>query len=340
MDDSPRNNRRLSANRPNFKQLEIFLKVAETRSFAAARQLRVSQPAVSQTIARLEELYGGDLFERRRGSPAALTPIGQAILPSAKLLLFTVEHQIERALATAQSNAGSLTVGFHPALAHGPVGDGIAEICEAKPDIALRFIEGPPGDLYRRLNERSVDILFTPLHPEIGEGSNIQERLWRQSLVLALSDRHPLAHAKSVKWLDLSAIPMMLKSCQGDLTDYRAFTARMGDLPFECNLHEVSRGTLIELVRRGIGGTLHLASAALPRSGIRYIPIDEDDAVLWIEAIWPKHGRNPLRHRLLGSVRSHASRRTPSAIRLRPADQFASVDLNDVGKLVEQCHTR
>lgn len=66
-----------SNRRPDFKQLETFLKVAETRSFAdAARQLAISQPAVSQTIARLEELYGGDLFERRRGSPVALTPMG------------------------------------------------------------------------------------------------------------------------------------------------------------------------------------------------------------------------------------------------------------------------
>ena len=58
--------------RPDFNHLETFLKVAETCSFAgAARQLGVSQPAVSQTISRLEEIYGADLFERRRGSPVA-----------------------------------------------------------------------------------------------------------------------------------------------------------------------------------------------------------------------------------------------------------------------------
>ena len=100
----PRNIRRRSPIRPDFDQLETFLKVAELGSFAAAaHQLGISQPAVSQSIARLEALYGGDLFERRRGAPIALTPIGRAILPKARLLLFTADQQINRAISTLAS---------------------------------------------------------------------------------------------------------------------------------------------------------------------------------------------------------------------------------------------
>ncbi len=82
-----KNARRRPTGRPDFNQLEVFLRVAELRSFAeTARQLGVSQSAVSQTISKLEELYGGDLFERRRGAPVALTLMGRMILPKAKLL--------------------------------------------------------------------------------------------------------------------------------------------------------------------------------------------------------------------------------------------------------------
>ena len=95
--------RRRHQARPDFSQLETFLKVAETRSFVeTGRQLGVSQPAVSQTIAKLEEVYGGDLFERRRGAPVALTLMGRTILPKAKLLLFMVDTQIDRAVTSAQ----------------------------------------------------------------------------------------------------------------------------------------------------------------------------------------------------------------------------------------------
>lgn len=299
---------RRSANRPDFYQLETFLKVAETRSFAsAARQLGVSQPAVSQTIARLENLYGGDLFERRRGTPVALTLMGRAILPSAKLLLFTVDQQIERALATAQSMMGSLTVGFYSGLASGPLDTGIAEFRAARPDVQLRLVEGAPTDLHRQLNERLIDIIFVTLLPELSSSVNVQERLWDEALVVAVHDGHPLAVKESVQWGDLSSTSLILRAHQGDLSAYRAIAARMRDQRFDCELHEVSRGSLIEMVRLGLGVTVLLASAAVPRDGIVFRHIVDENAHAEIQAIWPKGDSNPLRHRLLSCVRRHAA---------------------------------
>ncbi len=299
---------RRTARRPDFNQLETFLKVAETRSFAAAAKLMgVSQPAVSQTIRRLEELYGGDLFERHRGSPVALTVMGRAVLPTAKLLLFTVDQQIERALATAQSLMGSLTIGFYPGLASGPLNAGIAEFCATRPDVEVRFVEGSPGDLHRQLNERVIDILFATLLPELANGVNAQDRLWTEPLVAAFRDDHPLASREGVQWKDLAATSIMLRSHQGDLSAFRAIAARMGDLVFDCDLHDVSRGALLELVRLGLGATILLSSAAIPRDGIVYRPIVDALAFAEIQAIWPKDDSNPLRHRLLTYVRKHAA---------------------------------
>lgn len=298
-----------SARRPDFYQLETFLKVAETRSFAgAARQLGVSQPAVSQTIARLEELYGGDLFERRRGTPVALTLMGRAILPSAKLLLFTVDQQIGRALATAQSKIGSLTVGFYSGLASGPLNAGIAEFCDTRTDVELRLVEGAPSDLYRQLNERVLDMIFVTLLPKLTSDTNIQERLWDEPLIVAVHTDHPLCAKESVQWADLSSTSIMLRSYHGDLSAYRAIAARMGDQRFDCDLHDVSRGALIEMVRLGLGATILLASATVPRDGVAFRPIVDANAHAEIQAIWPKGDSNPLRHRLLSCVRKHAAK--------------------------------
>ncbi|MBV9527530.1 LysR family transcriptional regulator [Sphingomonas sp.] len=299
-------NRRLRG-RPDFHQLETFLKVAETRSFAAAaRQMGVSQPAVSQTIARLEELYGGDLFERRRGAPAALTPIGRAIFPKAKLLLFTVDQQIERALATAQSYTGSLSVGFYTGLALGPLKEGIADFRLSRPDVELRIVESSPAELHRALNERSLDIIFSAYVTE-GADSNQQERLWEEPMVVALQDTHPFTAKDSLRWADLAALPLMMRSHGGDLTAYRTIASRMGEHPFQCDLHDVSRGALIELVRLGLGATISFASAVVPRDGVAFLPIVDDNSNVGIDAIWPRDDRNPLRHRLLSLVRKHAA---------------------------------
>ena len=301
------NNRRFVP-RPDFNQLETFLKVAETRSFAAAaRELGVSQPAVSQTIARLEELYGGDLFERRRGSPVALTPIGRAVLPTVKLLLFTVDRQISRALATAQSMTGSLAIGFYPGLTSSPLTAGIAEFRQTCPDVQLRFVEASPSELHRQLNERILDITFTALLPELTGGAIVQERLWEERLVVGIRDDHPLAANEDLRWADLSSLSILLRSHQGDLSAYRAVTARAGSQPLDCELHDVSRSALIEMVRLGLGAAITLASATAPRDGITFRPIIDENAFVGIDTVWPKHDRNPLRHRLLTCVRKHAS---------------------------------
>lgn len=301
---------RRAGSRPDFHQLETFLKVAETRSFAeAARQMGVSQPAVSQTIARLEELCGGDLFERRRGAPVALTPIGRAILPKAKLLLFTIDQQMNRALATAQSYNGSLAIGFYTGLALGPLKDGIADFRRSRPDVELRIVESSPAELHRELNERSLDIIFTAYLSKALSGVNEREPLWEEPIVVALQDSHPLAQKQGLTWTDLSSLALMMRSHGGDLSAYRTIAARIGDLPFQCDLHDVSRGALIEMVRLGLGATISFASAIVPREGIKFLPITDDNALVGIDVLWPKDDRNPLRHRLLSFVRKHAATR-------------------------------
>jgi LysR family hydrogen peroxide-inducible transcriptional activator len=297
-----------STPRPDFNQLETFLKVAETRSFAdAARQLGVSQPAVSQTIAKLEELYGADLFERRRGAPVALTSVGRAILPKAQLLLFMIDTQMTRAIETAQSVRGSLTVGIHLGLACGPLSASIAEIRKTRPDVEFRLVEASPSELHRQLNERIIDIMFVALLPDLEGGPNVQERLWDERVVVAMRDDSPLAVKHGLTWADLSTLPVILRANQGDLSSYRALAARIGDQPIECSLHDVSRGALIEMVRLGFGATIVMSCAAMPREGVAYRPILGEKAQIPVDALWPRDDRNPLRHRLLSCVRKHAA---------------------------------
>ena len=293
--------------RPDFRMLEVFLAVAEYRSFGAvARQMRCSQSAISQSIARLEDIIGGDLFERRRGSPIALTPIGHAVLPSARSLLYTVDQQMNRAISTAQSRSGMLTVGFYPGIASGPLHDGIAEFVFDSPDVELRFIEGLPRELHRQLNERAVDIIFVALLPDLASAFLIQESLWDEKLVVALRDDHPLASVAELRWDDVARLPLITRSSDGDLSGYRAILTRLGERRLDCEVHDVSRGALLEMVRLGLGATISFACAAVPRVGITYLPVVDDNASATIEAVWPVADGNPIRHNLLASVRRHA----------------------------------
>ena len=193
----------IKAVRPDYHQLLVFLKTVQAGSFSgAARLLGKTQPAVSQAIARLEEIYGGDLFERRRGAPLTLTPIGEAILPSARIILDTVDRQMVNAVAAAQGRIGRVTVGFSCGLAAGPLRAGLAEFVAASPEVELRMTEAPPSALYRQLTQHAVDLVISPGLPIVPNKILKQERLWQERLIVAIPSSHALSEKLTLQWRD------------------------------------------------------------------------------------------------------------------------------------------
>ena len=96
--------------------IAVFLAVVREGSFGrAAASLLVSQPAISERVARLERAAGASLFHRStRG--AALTPAGDAFLPYARRTL----GLLDEATATLQAldEAPRLRVAVHATFAH------------------------------------------------------------------------------------------------------------------------------------------------------------------------------------------------------------------------------
>lgn len=85
------------AERMNVESLRYAQAVAETGSFsAAARAYGVTQPALSNGIARLEEQLGGRLFER---SSKGVTPttLGLHLLPKVSEALRALDLVVSEA---------------------------------------------------------------------------------------------------------------------------------------------------------------------------------------------------------------------------------------------------
>jgi DNA-binding transcriptional LysR family regulator len=77
---------------PSLDQLQVFLIVVETGSFAAAgRKLGRATSAVSYAIATLEQQLGVQLFDRDRTRKPTLTAIGAAVLAEARTVSVGVD---------------------------------------------------------------------------------------------------------------------------------------------------------------------------------------------------------------------------------------------------------
>ena len=71
-----------------FKQLEMFVAVAEERSMMrAAERVFRTQPAVSMALGKLEQEIGSCLFHRSRERRFQLTAAGQVLWDYAKRML-------------------------------------------------------------------------------------------------------------------------------------------------------------------------------------------------------------------------------------------------------------
>lgn len=233
-----------------------------------------------------------------------LTPIGEAILPSVRTMLDMVDRQMMQAAATAQSRAGNITVGFLPGLFLGPLRSGIADFIIESPQVRLRFVEASLGELHRQLNERAIDLMIVELVPHLETVTLVQERLWTERLLVALPSKHVLASKCALDWRDVAELPIIIHNSHFEPVAYRTLLDRI-DRQVQLEQHDVSCTTLLDMVGLGMGATIVFASGAIAHDGIVFRPIGEDDAVVGVDAVWPKDDRNPLRHHLLGLIRTH-----------------------------------
>src|SRR5512135_1186590 len=109
------------------RHLQHFAAVAEAGSFRkAARKLCLSQPALTKSIQRLEELLGEKLFDR--GRTVEMTPFGQLMQQQSGRVLAGLGDLAREAELFRGLEKGELRVGVGPFMAHSIVGPAVGRL--------------------------------------------------------------------------------------------------------------------------------------------------------------------------------------------------------------------
>jgi DNA-binding transcriptional LysR family regulator len=138
--------------------LRYFAAVVEAGSLtAAAAQLRMSQPALSVAISRLETELGATLLVRStRGIEP--TSAGRYLLDAASRLLGDAD-EIARTLARFGAGAtGSLTIAAVPVLMWNRVPRLLRAHAAEVPEVEVRLVDPPPWTAIDLLHERRADL--------------------------------------------------------------------------------------------------------------------------------------------------------------------------------------
>jgi DNA-binding transcriptional LysR family regulator len=154
----------LVAHRLKLQHLSVAMAVAKQGSMGkAARQLAVSQPVVSKTIADLEHLLKVRLFDR---SPQGVEPTlyCRALLQRSVGIFDEVRTSIEEIQFLADPVAGDLRIGSTEPLLAGVVTATIERVWQKYPRIALRAVQADAATLINRdLLERRIELAVVPM---------------------------------------------------------------------------------------------------------------------------------------------------------------------------------
>ena len=139
------------------RQIEAFERIARLGSFhAAARELRLSQPSISQRIRSLEETLDTTLFTRR-GPKVSLTAEGHAFLEHADRLLGATKELVER-FRTHDPLKGVLRLGVSEPFALVCLPHLLRRLEERYPAIRTSIFVGDTGIVSGLLNDRKLDL--------------------------------------------------------------------------------------------------------------------------------------------------------------------------------------
>ena len=163
--------------------------VWENKSFSrAASVLFVSQPALSATVAKLENELGFKIFNRS-SHPISLTAKGTVYINYLRESL-ELEHQLSQQLkSTDDTNCGSLTVGGKMFMGFCIYPMIVREMLKKYPNINITIDLEAAED---KLKTQSVDLMLSYV-PRPTEYATIP--LWEERMIVAIHKNHPAAQS-------------------------------------------------------------------------------------------------------------------------------------------------
>ena len=192
------------------RQLETFLKIAETNSFtSAANSLGYAQSTVTTQIKQLEEELNCLLFDRL-GKSIVLTPEGERLLEYAHKMV-QLEREILFEVPMQEEPAGILRLGISESLCYDTFPQLLLQYQQTFPkmEIQLSFIN---HDTFPALLKNgALDIVYT-LNPYIESAELTMLYRKPESLGFYASPEYPLANKKNIKESDLDNVPLLLTS--------------------------------------------------------------------------------------------------------------------------------
>ena len=267
-------------------QLEYFKAVAQMQHVThAAQRLSISQPALSRSIAKLEEELGFPLFDRC-GKNIVLNRYGLIFLQHVERAMqeITVGKQLIQDLL--HPDHGSVSLSFLHSLGSNLVPGLLSKFLSNNPDIQFKLYQNATKFLLDQLDAGEIDLcLCSP----VATREKIQwEPLFTEELFVIVPTEHRLAKRSSIELNEIKDEPVVtFKQDYGLRILADQFFKEAGLSPF-ITFEGEEIITVAGLVEAKLGVALIPHVVGLAKTNIVFLPISKPKCQRTIGMAWTK----------------------------------------------------
>ncbi|MDH5786329.1 MAG: LysR family transcriptional regulator [Chromatiales bacterium] len=257
------------------RQLHIFEAVANQLSYTrAAKQLHLTQPAVSMQVKQLEESAGVPLFETI-GRQLQLTQAGEEMLRYARQIMHNVD-EVENLFDELKGlSRGSLSISVAT-----PAGAFstrlIAAFVKQHPEIALNLNVANRRTLLEELDRNERDLVIMG-RPPAAQGL-MAKRIMENPLVIVAPPDHPLCQRDQIPLREVSRERFVVRETgSGTRTALERFLADHG-ISFSSSIELASDEAIKQAVMAGLGlgiTSLHTLELELQTNRLNILNVEE-----------------------------------------------------------------
>ena len=184
--------------------------IAELGSFeAAARRLKISQPALHRSARDLERVVRRSLYQR---AARGLAPTSQAreLARRLKVALRELEYGIDEMRTVQGIFTARIAVGNIPHSGTHLLSKAINQFLASYPAASVHILDGPYEPLLDALRGGDLDLLFGVLRRPTWATDVREEFLFSNPYVVVVRRQHPLAHVRNITLRDLAQYDWIL----------------------------------------------------------------------------------------------------------------------------------
>lgn len=207
----------MNFSRLKLRHLQCLAVVGQERNLVrAARALALTQPAVSKTVAELEDIVGRRLLLRRRRG-VELTAAGEVLMKHAVGTLRALQEGLAQALEQPEADELRVAVGALPNMAAGLLPAAVARLAASEPALRVRVVSGTNRQLMAQLRQGEIDLVLGRLAQPSAMVDLSFRALGSEPLVLVAAPGHPLLAREAPPTLEELAGHLLIVPVQGTL---------------------------------------------------------------------------------------------------------------------------